>query len=56
MREKATCINSMKINEIYSICYYFGKCENDTCVNSSGMNGMFDIPYNFRLGGKFEPI
>ena len=44
----------MKINEIFSFRYDFGKREKETCVNSRGMNAMFDIPYNFRLSVKFS--
>ena len=34
----------MKINEIFSFRYDFGKREKDTRVNSSRMNAMLDIP------------
>ena len=53
-KRKNVCINSIEINEIFTFCYDFWKCEKETCVNSSGINAMFDIPYNFRLSVKFS--
>ena len=54
MREKDTCTNSMKINQILRIRYDCDKDEKNNCVNSSGMNATFDISHNFRINVKFS--
>ena len=47
IREKDTCINSMKILRFRAFVMILISLKNYTCVNSNGVHAMFDIPYNF---------